>query len=155
VRGMGMGLAMMPVMTYGLASVPIEKTGQASALTNVSRTVFASLGTAIFATLLDGFQKTNLATLTQLVSPDSIEAMTVLSAVQVAAMKMGVALEAARAYGIQLLYQTVQLRAAVMAFDRDFLISAIVSFAGIIPSFLLPHGAMKKDNTASRAMPME
>jgi EmrB/QacA subfamily drug resistance transporter len=155
VRGMGMGLAMMPVMTYGLAAVPLEKTGQASALTSVARTVFASLGVAIFATMLDGFQKTNLATLTQLASPNSPEALGILSGVQVAALKMGVALEAARAFGISLLYQMVQLKASVMAFDTDFLISAIVAFGGILPAWLLPHGAIKKNGNASRAIPME
>ena len=154
-RGMGMGLAMMPVMTYGLAAVPMDKTGQASALTNVARTIFASLGTAIFATMLDGFQKTNLATLTQLVSPTSLEALSILSGVQVAAMKMGVTLEAARAYGISLLYQTVQLKASVMAFDTDLLIGALVALSGILPAWLLPHGAMKKNGKASGPMPME
>jgi MFS family permease len=155
VRGMGMGLAMMPVMTYALAAVPLNKTDQASALTTVSRTVFASLGTAIFATLLDGFQKTNLATLTQLVSPNSLEALSVISAVQVAALKMGLTLEAARAYGISLLYQTVQLKASVMAFDTDFLISGLIALSGILPAWLLPHSAMKKDGTASRPMTVE
>ncbi len=155
VRGMGMGLAMMPVMTYALAAVPLNKTDQASALTTVSRTVFASLGTAIFATLLDGFQKTNLATLTQVVSPNSLEALRILSVVQIAALKMGVTLEGARAYGISLLYQTVQLKASIMAFDTDFLIAGLIALSAILPACLLPHSAMKKDGTASRSMPME
>ena len=46
VRGIGVGFAMMPVMTYALSSVPQRMTAQASALLNVSRTIFASLGIA-------------------------------------------------------------------------------------------------------------
>ena len=34
-RGMGLGFAMMPIMTFGMASVPQEKTAQASSVMNV------------------------------------------------------------------------------------------------------------------------
>jgi len=143
-RGMGLGLAMMPVMTFALAAVPMGMTSQASSLTNVTRTVFASLGTAIFATLLDHFHKTYLGTLAQTVTPDSVEALRVLSVVQTTALKAGLTMEAARTAGTSMLYQFVNLKAFVMAFDSDYLISALIVFAGILPSLLLPHGSMKK-----------
>jgi EmrB/QacA subfamily drug resistance transporter len=143
-RGMGMGLSMMPVMTYALAAVPMNMTAQASALTNVARTVFASIGTAIFATLLDQFQKTYLGTLTQIVTPDSLDALRIMSAVQVVALQSGYTLEAARLFGISLLNQYVTLRAAIMSFDSDFTISTVVLFLGVLPSLFLPHGATKR-----------
>jgi len=148
VRGMGLGLAMMPVMTYALAAVPMEMTAQASSLTNVTRTVFGSLGVAIFASLLDNFQKTYLATLSQAVTPDSIEALRVLSTVQVIALKAGLTIEAARQAGTLILYQFVNLRSFVMAFDSDFVISALIIFAGVVPSLFLPHGRLNKGKTA-------
>lgn len=143
-RGMGLGLAMMPVMTFALAAVPMEMTSQASSLTNVTRTVFAALGTAIFASLLDYFHKTYLGTLAQTVTPDSVEALRVLSVIQATALKSGLTMEAARLAGTSMLYQFVNLRAFVMAFDSDYVISALIVFAGILPSLLLPHGSMKK-----------
>jgi MFS family permease len=143
-RGMGLGLAMMPVMTYALAAVPMKMTGQASSLTNVTRTVFAALGIAIFATLLDQFHKTNLGTLVQTVTPNSVEALRVLSVIQVTALKSGLTMEAARLAATSMLYQLVNLKAFIMAFDSDYFISAVILFVGILPSFLLPHGALKK-----------
>jgi EmrB/QacA subfamily drug resistance transporter len=145
-RGMGLGLAMMPVMTYALAAVPIKMTGQASSLTNVTRTVFAALGIAIFATLLDQFHKVYLGTLVQTVTPDSFEALRVLSIIQVNALKSGLTIETARTAATSLLYQLVNLKAFIMAFDRDYVISALILFAGILPSLLLPHGPLKKEN---------
>jgi EmrB/QacA subfamily drug resistance transporter len=128
IRGLGMGFAMMPVMTYGLSVVP----------------VFASLGTAVFASMLNDFQKRYLGTLSQIVTPDSIEALRILSTVQVMALKSGLTLEAAQQFGASILYQIVYLKSFIMAFNTDYVISALVVFAGIIPSLLLPHGAIKK-----------
>lgn len=147
-RGMGMGLAGMPVMTYALASVPQAMTAQASALANVTRTVFASLGTAMFATLLDGFHKTNLANMVQVVTPDSVEATRVLSTIQVTLMQAGYSFEAAKQAGISLLYQYVDLRAIVLAFQRDFFISALILLFGVGLAFLLPHGRITSIKTA-------
>jgi EmrB/QacA subfamily drug resistance transporter len=147
-RGMGLGLAMMPVMTYALAAVPLEMTAQASSLTNVTRTVFAALGTAMFASLLSQFHNTYLGTLAQAATPTSVESLRILSIVQVAALKAGLTLEAARQIGIWVLYQLVNLKAYVMAFDRDYLISALIVFAGILPSLLLPHGSIKNKGIA-------
>lgn len=143
IRGMGLGLTMMPVMTYALAAVPVAMTAQASAITTVSRTVFGSLGTAIFASLLVHFQQNNTAMLSQTVTPDSVEAVRLLSLAQVAALKSGMSLDAARQLGTALLYQFVSLKAAVTAFGTTYLLSALVLLAGVIPSLFLPHGPPK------------
>jgi len=138
-RGMGMGLAGMPVMTYALASVPQHMTAQASALANVTRTVFASLGTAMFATLLDSFHKNNLGEMVQIVTPGSVEATRMLSTIQVALMQAGQSFEAARQAGLSLLYQYVNLRAYVTAFQTDYFVSACIVLFGVVLAFLLPH----------------
>ncbi len=153
IRGMGMGFAMMPIMTYALSAVPQHMTAQASSLLNVSRTIFASLGIAVFATMLDTFQKTNLSMIVQTVTPDSSIALQMLSAFQVAFMKAGLSLEAARQAAVSMLYQYVNLRASVTAFQMDYVIGAIVVLIGIIPAFLLPFGRVKKGN--GPAVPME
>jgi len=147
-RGMGLGLAMMPVMTYALAAVPMKMTSQASSLINVTRTVFGSLGIAVFGSLLDNFQKTNLATLVQTVTPNSVEALRVLSTIQVTALQSGLTMDAARQLGTVVLYQFVNVKASVMAFDSDYLIAALIVFAGILPALFLPHGSLKKGGTA-------
>ncbi len=122
IRGMGMGFAMMPVMTYALSAVPQRMTAQASSLLNVSRTIFASLGIAVFATMLDTFQKTNLSTMVQTVTPDSVVALQLLSQIQVYLMQTGLTLQTAQQAAITFLYEYLNLRASVTAFQMDYVI---------------------------------
>ncbi len=143
-RSAGMGLSMMPIMTYAMSAVPLNMTAQASSITNVSRTVFASLGVAIFATMLDQFQKTNAAVMSQTLTPDSTVAMQILSTVQVMMLQAGQTLEAARQMGISVLYQYVDLRATITAFQMDYVISAAVIICGVVPALFLPFGRLRK-----------
>ncbi|MBN1375949.1 MAG: DHA2 family efflux MFS transporter permease subunit [Dehalococcoidia bacterium] len=144
IRSMGMGFCMMPIMTYAMSAVPLNMTAQASSITNVSRTIFASLGVAVFATMLDQFQKTNAAVMAQTLTPDSSIAMQFLSTVQVMMMQAGQTMEAARMMGISLLSQYVNLRAIVAAYELDYVISALIITLGIIPAMFLPFGRAKK-----------
>jgi EmrB/QacA subfamily drug resistance transporter len=137
-RGIGVGLSMMPVMTYALASVPSELTMQASSLTTVSRTIFAALGTALFASILDTFQKHYLGTLVQLATPDSVDALRILSTVQATAVASGISLEGARQLGLYVLYQLVNLRSSIMSFDSVWVISAIMVILAALPALMLP-----------------
>jgi MFS family permease len=144
-RGIGMGFALMPVMTFSLQEVPMELTAQASAISNVFRPVFAGLGIAVFASLLDSFQKSNLATMVQTATPDSGITLKMLSAFQVGLQQAGMTLEGARQTAIWYLYQLTFLRAYVASFDKVFFISAIVIFIGVIPAlFLYNHARQKK-----------
>jgi EmrB/QacA subfamily drug resistance transporter len=145
IRGVGVGFAMMPVMTYALSSVTQQMTAQASALLNVARTVFASLGIAVFATMLDTFQKTNLSMMVQTITPDSVVALQMLSGLQVYLMQAGLSLQAAQQGAVNILYQYINLRASITAFQMDYVISAVVVMAGIIPALFLPYGRVKKD----------
>lgn len=144
-RGMGMGMSMMPIMTYALSSVPPKMTAQASSVLNVFRMLFASLGIALFATMLDTFQKINTAMIVQTITPDSAMALSFLSQVQVALMQAGVAAQAASKEAITILYQYVSLRANVTAYDMNYVIGSIVVLIGVIPALLLlPSGQNKK-----------
>lgn len=147
IRGMGMGFCMMPVMTYGMAAVPANMADQASSITNVSRTIFSSLGTAVFATMLDHFQKTNMSVISQTLTPDSPGVMQFLSAAQVTLMQAGQTLEAAKQMGISMLFDYVNQRATVTAYEMDFVISAVILIIGIIPASFLPFGEVKKSST--------
>lgn len=149
VRSMGMGLAMMPVMTYALASVEQKMTAQASSIMNVSRTVFASLGIAIFATMLSNFQKTNLGVISQTLTPNSTETIHFISMVQVTLMQAGQPLEVARQTAVNMLYLLANLRAAVAAFQAEYIIAAIVISVGVIPAFFLPFGRQKDTQAAT------
>ena len=51
-RGLGMGLGMMPVMTMAFNTVPQRLMSRATALQNVSQRVFGSISTALLTTIL-------------------------------------------------------------------------------------------------------
>jgi EmrB/QacA subfamily drug resistance transporter len=148
-RGLGIGLCMMPVMTFALAEVPPALTSAASTINNVLRSVFGGLATAIFASLLTSYEKLNVATLTQTVTPDSVTTQQVVSTAQVYLQKAGMSLQAAHQEAIALLYQMTVLKAYVLAFDKVFVIGAVILFVGIIPALFLYHNgkAKKKDLT--------
>jgi EmrB/QacA subfamily drug resistance transporter len=147
-RGAGMGLSMMPIMTYALSSVPQRMTAQASSLINVARTLFGSLGIAVFATLLDSFTKTNLALMVQTVTPDSAIALRLISQIQVYLQQFGYPLDVARNEAIVLLYEFIYQRAGVMAFEMNYVIGSIIVLLGVIPAMFLPFGRFKKQAVA-------
>jgi DHA2 family multidrug resistance protein len=149
IRGMGIGCVTMPVMTYALSSVPQRMTAQASSLLNVCRTIFGSLGIASFATLLDNFQKQNIASIIQTVNPDSSVALHLISYAQTLLMQMGLTLQVARNEAITFLYEYVSLRADITAFQMNYVISAVVVLLGILPAMFLPLGRIKKANGAT------
>ncbi len=60
--GLGMGLAVTPIAVAGTAGVPRERAGLASGILNTSRTVGASLGLAVLATLAAKKTATSLGT---------------------------------------------------------------------------------------------
>ena len=88
-RGVGIGLAMMPVMTFALAEVPVALTSAASTISNVLRSVFGGLATAIFASLLSSYENSNLAIMVQTVTPDSGTTLRVMSTAQVYLQQAG------------------------------------------------------------------
>ncbi|MGH3697588.1 MAG: DHA2 family efflux MFS transporter permease subunit [Pseudonocardiaceae bacterium] len=52
VQAFGFGLSMMPIMTGGIAAIPVTQSNVASALNNVVRNVAGSLGVAVLTTIL-------------------------------------------------------------------------------------------------------
>jgi hypothetical protein len=147
-RGMGIGLSMMPIMTYALSSVELRMTSQASSLLNVCRTLFGSMGIAVFATLLDSFTKTNLAKMVQTVTPDSPVALRMISQIQVYLMQFGFTVDLAHSEAIILTYEEIYQRAAITAFEMNYVIGAVIVLLGVIPAMFLPFGKFKKAEAA-------
>jgi EmrB/QacA subfamily drug resistance transporter len=154
IRGVGIGLAMMPVMTFALAEVPFALTSAASTISNVLRSVFGGLATAIFASLLTSFEKFNLGVLVQTATPDSGSTLKILSTAQVYLQQAGLSLQAAHQSALSLLYQMTYLKAAVLAFEKVFIIGAIILLVGVIPSLFLYHNGKSKDEERTN-LPLE
>ena len=97
--------------------------------------------------MLDTFQKTNLSLMVQTVTPDSAVAMQVLSQIQIRLMQAGTTPDMAHNQAVVLLYEIVNQRALVTAFQMDYVISALVVLVGIPAAFLLPSGRVEKSGT--------
>jgi EmrB/QacA subfamily drug resistance transporter len=144
-RGAGCGFALVPIFSYGLSIAPPELSTQGSSIINVVQSVCMAIAVALFATLLDNFQKTDMAILAQTATMDSPQTLSIISRIQVGMMQAGQTMEAARNTAIYLLYQNFSLQSAITAFQKNFVLTAIMSFAGIIPAIFLPHGSVKNE----------
>jgi EmrB/QacA subfamily drug resistance transporter len=60
-RSAGLGLAMMPVMTGGMATIPAELTARASAVSNIVQRVAGALGLALLTAVLVAHQSQQMA----------------------------------------------------------------------------------------------
>jgi EmrB/QacA subfamily drug resistance transporter len=126
VRGLGMGLVMMPVMTVGLAVIPQPLLGRASAMSNIVQRVSGSLGIAVLTTMLTAATAQHFAGL----------------AIQTSASAMTGAMPASLppAAALYLLYGRLQQQAFTMAINDMFVIMAIVALVGLVPALLLRRG---------------
>jgi EmrB/QacA subfamily drug resistance transporter len=123
-RAVGMGLAMMPIMTGGMAAVPNQLVSRASAFNNVVQRCVAALGLAILTAVLTEKRAQQMADRSALV-PDTTSAPTV--GVPGAPPMAGL-------YGM---YQQTQLRVFVAATDDLFLITAGIGVLGVFGALFL------------------
>lgn len=130
-RGMGLGLCMMPSMTVAMNTLVGRQVARGSALTNVMRQVFSAFGTAIFATLLSTRQTYHQAMLSQAMTPDAPPVRTALAGAQRMVLHNGGTPLQAQVTAISALAQRVGVAASVMSFDDCFLAAAVLSLAAI------------------------
>jgi MFS family permease len=71
VRGIGLGLSIMPIMTAGLASLPGAQTNEGSALNNVARQTAGALGLAVLSAISTSQQAQLLADRTAVMSTNT------------------------------------------------------------------------------------
>jgi EmrB/QacA subfamily drug resistance transporter len=143
IRGVGCGFALIPTMSYALSIAPPHLSTQGSSMINVVQSVSIAIAIALFATLLDHFQKTDLAIIVQTTTPDSPQILSMISYIQVMLMQAGQTMEVARQAAVYLLYQYFSLHSTITAFQKIFVLDAVISLAGIVLALFLPHGPVK------------
>jgi EmrB/QacA subfamily drug resistance transporter len=144
-RGAAMGLVMMPAMTAAMNAAPLHLMSRASSLTNVSRQVFGSFGTAIFVYILTERTEYHQAVLSQTATPQNIPMEQMLTNTVQMFSHLGVALAQAQALAMAMLQQYIALSAAVMGFDDVFRIAAAITLLAMVPAAFL--------KTSKRAAP--
>jgi EmrB/QacA subfamily drug resistance transporter len=127
VQAFGMGLSMMPIMTGGIAAIPVAQSNIASAFTNVVRNVAGSLGVAVLTAILIRQQAGQLAarsalvpatTLTPHLGPPGIPDW----------------------LGVYAVYHDTSLQVFVGAIDDLFLICSAVCVLGAVVALFLRSG---------------
>jgi EmrB/QacA subfamily drug resistance transporter len=138
-RSLGMGLALMPMTTAGMNTIPGSLVGRASSLNNVCRQVAGSFGIAILTTIMQGRQALHLARLSDSLAVDS-------PAVPLFMRQVGDIWGASAGSGqgtaLSLLSGLVTKQSMILAIDDTFIAAAL--FIGIAIPFAFFLGQGKK-----------
>jgi MFS family permease len=123
-RAVGMGLAMMPIMTGGLAVIPPELVSRASAFNNVVQRSVAALGLAVLTAMLTSQRAQLMADRSARLRPDLVVP---------AVGPPG----APPILGHYALYQAISGRVFVAAIDNLFLVTSWLTLLGVGLALLL------------------
>jgi hypothetical protein len=118
IRSVGMGLAMMPIMTGGIAAVPPDMVDGAGAFNTVVQRASAALGLAALTSLVTSSRAQSAHDRGALVSPD-------------AAMPALGSGEGGQMAGMYVVSQHTQTLAFVEAMHGLFIVTAIITALGI------------------------
>lgn len=136
-RGIGMGLSMMPITTGGMSAVPNVEVGSASSLNNIIQRVGGSFGLALITSLLTQRQAMHAQFLASAYNPASAPAMTLWSTVSHAFSHAGLSASGAFSLTLTEFYGMVQGQSFVMGIDDVFVVTAAVTFLGVLVAFFL------------------
>ncbi|UFJ39003.1 DHA2 family efflux MFS transporter permease subunit [Brevibacillus humidisoli] len=143
VRGIGIGLCMMPLTTAGMTAVPSAMAGRASSLSNVFRQVMGSLGIAVLTTIMSSRQSFHTASISEHVSLTSDTAQQTIQMLSgMAGQSMNTS--SASSVALQIIGGLVQKEAAVRAIADTFLLSSIPIFASLPLVFFLRRRTAKQ-----------
>ncbi|MCY1015728.1 DHA2 family efflux MFS transporter permease subunit [Pyxidicoccus sp. MSG2] len=135
-QGVGFSLLFVPLSTVALSKVPRERMADATGLNSLLRQVGGSIGLAIFATLLSRFTVHATAAVSAHLTPDRLEVATRMAAMQKGLAGTGMDALSAQALGLRMMAGTVARQAAVLAFDKLFVLAALL-FVVVLPLVFL------------------
>ncbi len=135
-RGVGMGLAMMPAQNAGMAVIPPAMIGRASAIQNIAQRVAASFGIAVLTVLLDNHVASQAAIASSGYLPGTVAAASLQNAVaglQQAGMSVAVAAQtvAAQVFGY------IDALAFTRSLDGLFVVLAVIGGLTALPAVFM------------------
>ncbi len=140
VLGTGLGMAMMPIMTGGIAVIPLADVNSASAFNNVVRSVSGALGIAVLTTIWTSHQAQHLAGRAALLPATT-------PAPHIGGPSVPDWL------GKYNLYHQTQLHVFITGLDDLFLIAAALAALGVLGALLLRSGSTHTAPPAQAAAP--
>ena len=141
VRAVGIGLAMMPIITSGIAALPPSIVGAGSTFNTLFQRVASSLGLAALTALATAQQAQYLADRSALVTGQGAEELPAVAAMQ----QNGPA-------GLIPLWQQLRLEVEAQAYSNTFLIAGVAALFGMVCALFLRHG---RPGGGAKAEPIE
>lgn len=136
-RGVGLGLCMMPLTTAGMNTVPQALVGRASSMTNVFRQIAASLGIALMTYVMTSRSIYHTATLSEGVSYSNVAAVEGLRMVERGLAAGGADAVSAKAGTLGVAMGAVQQQSFVLAISDSFVVATgIIILAIPLAAFL-------------------
>ena len=142
--GVGLGLAMIPIITLSMATIKVDQMTNASGLQNLLKNIGGAFGTSIVATLLSrGAQKHQYMLISHL--HDTYQPFVERVQTMAGAFSSSVDPATANYMGRGMVYQLLQQQANLAAFIDAFRIFAVASII-IIPLILLVQKLKKEED---------
>jgi EmrB/QacA subfamily drug resistance transporter len=136
IRAAGNGLAMMPIMTAGLAAIPAAFASSGSPVNNIAQRVSGSLGLAVLTVLATTQQAQLMADRAALIPATS----GVASVQQIVAQGQGM---------IYAYYQQLSLYVMADAYSNVFLVCCVLTAAAVVLALFLHSGAPAAETAAA------
>ncbi|WP_217269716.1 DHA2 family efflux MFS transporter permease subunit [Neobacillus endophyticus] len=130
-RSAGVSMAMMPLMTAGMNSIPFELTSQGTAMNNTIRQVASSLGTAILTTYMTTQSKIVAAHLTWQVTSTSPSGQFLLK-IQQLMQAHGMGVSGSKQVAGSIMNGLIQKNAFVIGMNAAFMVAALLTLVGVI-----------------------
>ncbi len=131
VRSAGMALTMMPIMTAGMNTVPVELTSQGTAMSNTIRQVAASLGTAVLTSYMTTKTNIHATQMSWQVTPTSSSGQFMMK-IQALMQAHGMSMTAAKEAAASLMNGLIQQNAFVAGMDDAFMVSTFLTAIAVI-----------------------
>ncbi|WP_434511235.1 DHA2 family efflux MFS transporter permease subunit [Desulfitobacterium sp. AusDCA] len=132
IRGLGLGLSMMPVNTAGMNAVPRHLFTKATALSTTVRSIFQALAITFMTTMISNRTNYNYARLAEQITPFNPTSNDLVKALQGVFMKSGLSQGSAQGASISTLGRLTYLQAYLDAINYAIAITVFAVFAAII-----------------------
>jgi EmrB/QacA subfamily drug resistance transporter len=132
IRGVGLGLAMMPISTAGMNAVKKELVSRASALNNTVRQVAGALSVTIMSTLMQGRSDYNYAKLAEQINVYNKASNDMISTLTKLYMHSGMSQSLAKVTAVSNLTQIIQGQAAVDGMAYAVTVTVVAVAAALI-----------------------
>jgi MFS family permease len=136
-RGVGIGVTMMPISTYGMSIISNKEVGKASALTGTIRQVAGALGIALFSSIMSHQQSIHTTRLSEALTLSNASGALITGESMHQALSFGLNVENARTVIYRLMGSMCIKQSFVMSMNDTFLIATLIALLGIVLGFLV------------------